>query len=439
MPDVLHWLGVRRIHRLVSMSNMKYDAIVGARHRGRRARQDSRRPGPGGRARRDGRQEGRRLLHRRRPVPDARTPRARPRAAACDERRSRDACAAARRRCAPPATMRERCAQHRRGRDRRGAVARISASTAARLDDAAARVARGHAPALSGSARFRTTAAGGISRPAASIAAPSSTRARRRDAATARARDRPDRRQRAARRRRRPGVALRRSRRRASASRARKGSASRASAPSWTARSRAARRPLRVDAEALARHRRGARSRAMFQVDDRQSAGRASTAAPRCCAGWARAGASPILRRAARPGALLRHAAPRQSRTVERAARSLRALLDAALRPIWLTGSALDGDSARRRVAPSRTPAAPAPTPGWVPFHKLSQWLAYSLLEPFEWAGVAVTDRDALTGAARIPQRRPAARHRRARAARSAPMPPPRGTSAASWSSNGAR
>jgi GTP cyclohydrolase II len=30
MPDVLHWLGVRRIHRLVSMSNIKYDAIVGA-------------------------------------------------------------------------------------------------------------------------------------------------------------------------------------------------------------------------------------------------------------------------------------------------------------------------------------------------------------------------------------------------------------------------
>jgi GTP cyclohydrolase II len=28
MPDVLHWFGVRRIHRLVSMSNMKYDAIV---------------------------------------------------------------------------------------------------------------------------------------------------------------------------------------------------------------------------------------------------------------------------------------------------------------------------------------------------------------------------------------------------------------------------
>ena len=30
MPDVLHWLGVRKIHRLVSMSNAKYDAIVKA-------------------------------------------------------------------------------------------------------------------------------------------------------------------------------------------------------------------------------------------------------------------------------------------------------------------------------------------------------------------------------------------------------------------------
>jgi hypothetical protein len=33
-----------------------------------------------------------------------------------------------------------------------------------------------------------------------------------------------------------------------------------------------------------------------------------------------------------------------------------------------------------------------------MPFHKLSQWLTYSLLEPFEWAGVTVTDLDALTG-----------------------------------------
>jgi GTP cyclohydrolase II len=30
MPDLLHWLGIKRIDRLVSMSDMKYDAIVGS-------------------------------------------------------------------------------------------------------------------------------------------------------------------------------------------------------------------------------------------------------------------------------------------------------------------------------------------------------------------------------------------------------------------------
>ncbi len=28
MPDVLHWLGVTKIDRFVSMSNMKYDAVT---------------------------------------------------------------------------------------------------------------------------------------------------------------------------------------------------------------------------------------------------------------------------------------------------------------------------------------------------------------------------------------------------------------------------
>jgi hypothetical protein len=45
-------------------------------------------------------------------------------------------------------------------------------------------------------------------------------------------------------------------------------------------------------------------------------------------------------------------------------------------------------------------PAVPGPglSSGWMPFHKLSQWLTYSLLEPFGWAGVTVTGLDALTG-----------------------------------------
>lgn len=34
----------------------------------------------------------------------------------------------------------------------------------------------------------------------------------------------------------------------------------------------------------------------------------------------------------------------------------------------------------------------------YVPFHKLSQWLTYSLIEPLEYGGIKVTDLDALTG-----------------------------------------
>ncbi len=43
---------------------------------------------------------------------------------------------------------------------------------------------------------------------------------------------------------------------------------------------------------------------------------------------------------------------------------------------------------------------APGPglTAGWMPFHKLTQWLTYSLLEPLEWAGIKVVGLDALTG-----------------------------------------
>jgi hypothetical protein len=40
----------------------------------------------------------------------------------------------------------------------------------------------------------------------------------------------------------------------------------------------------------------------------------------------------------------------------------------------------------------------PHPRVGLVPFHKLSQWLTYSLVEPLAEAGIRVTDLDALTG-----------------------------------------
>ena len=78
------------------------------------------------------------------------------------------------------------------------------------------------------------------------------------------------------------------------------------------------------------------------------------------------------------------------------AARVLGALLD-AFSGIWPSGQSLQGvplgDVWQHPVAGGEGLDA-----GWVPFHKLSQWLAYSLLEPFEWAGVRVHDVDALTG-----------------------------------------
>lgn len=39
-------------------------------------------------------------------------------------------------------------------------------------------------------------------------------------------------------------------------------------------------------------------------------------------------------------------------------------------------------------------------TNGLIPLHKLSQWLSYSLIEPLQRAGVAVTSADGLTGLA---------------------------------------
>lgn len=63
---------------------------------------------------------------------------------------------------------------------------------------------------------------------------------------------------------------------------------------------------------------------------------------------------------------------------------------------IWPNGFALHGvalgDTWRHPCA-----GGTGPSEGCVPFHKLSQWLAYSLFEPFERAGLRIVDRDVLT------------------------------------------
>lgn len=70
-----------------------------------------------------------------------------------------------------------------------------------------------------------------------------------------------------------------------------------------------------------------------------------------------------------------------------------------ALGPIWPGRMSLGGlplGDCWRHPAIRRDDA----TDGLVPLHKLSQWLAYSLIEPLEAAGVTVTDVDGLTGLA---------------------------------------
>src|SRR5205823_12946004 len=84
----------------------------------------------------------------------------------------------------------------------------------------------------------------------------------------------------------------------------------------------------------------------------------------------------------ARPGGLFETLIPDDENAIA-AADLLRGLQD-GLASIWPSGNVLDGvplgDVWRHRHA-----GGDERTAGWVPFHKLSQWLAYSLCAPFEW------------------------------------------------------
>jgi hypothetical protein len=78
-------------------------------------------------------------------------------------------------------------------------------------------------------------------------------------------------------------------------------------------------------------------------------------------------------------------------------AHAILSLLLSSLSGIWLTGNTI-GDEALGDVWRHSAVPGSAVSAGWMPFHKLSQWLTYSLLEPFGWAGVSVTGIDELTG-----------------------------------------
>ncbi len=97
-----------------------------------------------------------------------------------------------------------------------------------------------------------------------------------------------------------------------------------------------------------------------------------------------------------RPGGLFDLlVAPKDPATV--AAQDILSQLLMSLSGIWPADNAIAnlplGDCWRHDAV-----AGPGLTRGWMPFHKLSQWLCYSLLEPFGWAGVRVVGLDGLTG-----------------------------------------
>ena len=201
-----------------------------------------------------------------------------------------------------------------------------------------------------------------------------------------------------------PRLALPRSGDAARRSAAPKGWRSPASTCSRAARSRPIRAdPLRVDAAVLAAPDAPTTSRAASRCrDDNPLVGLDGRAAL-----LRRLGATVVARSPDVFGAR-RHAAARRP---VRSSRRARPTTDACRRrpscrsccthlgPIWpsrltLGGVAL-GDCWRH---PALT--TDDATNGLVPLHKLSQWLAYSLIEPLQRAGIEVTDIDGLTGLA---------------------------------------
>ncbi|MBC7769255.1 MAG: DUF1688 family protein [Phycisphaerales bacterium] len=150
---------------------------------------------------------------------------------------------------------------------------------------------------------------------------------------------------------------------------------------------------LRADAEALARFDAASLADA-FQVDPRNPLegldgrarllnrlGQVVDARPELFA----------LAETPRPGGLYDVLRTRTDNGVLQASIILDVLLE-ALGPIWENRPHLGG-----------VPLGdcwPVPALGHVPLHKLSQWLAYSLIEPLQRAGIAVVEIDGLTGLA---------------------------------------
>jgi hypothetical protein len=158
--------------------------------------------------------------------------------------------------------------------------------------------------------------------------------------------------------------------------------------------------PLRVDAATL-QQLSGEQLRAGFQVSDNnllvglegrlallRALGKIAAARPDIFA----------INDTARPGGLFDRLANATSSGAIAASVILSELLQ-LLGPIWPSRLMLDGVPLGDCWQHSLIVTSDC-TNGYMPLHKLSQWLAYSLIEPLQTAGLAVTDIDSLTGLA---------------------------------------
>jgi hypothetical protein len=175
--------------------------------------------------------------------------------------------------------------------------------------------------------------------------------------------------------------------------------------------------PLRVDAAALAAVDEASLGVALQVSPANPLVGLAGRALLLRALGQALAARTDLFGAPPRPGGLYDHLLrQRPAAGAVTATALLGAILD-GLAPIWPHGARIAGQPlgdcwphpalGARALTVLQPPSGPdatlAPTEagldaGLVPFHKLSQWLAYSLLEPFEWVSQPVVGVEALTG-----------------------------------------
>jgi hypothetical protein len=151
-------------------------------------------------------------------------------------------------------------------------------------------------------------------------------------------------------------------------------------------------KPWRADAAALSRVTSGALARAFQHDGGNELAGIEGRAAVLRRVGEVCAAYPDPFGTPARPGNLYDYwAARREELTAPEILRTVLRLFG----PIWPGRISLArvplGDCGRHPAVPGE---------GLVPFHKLSQWLTYSLVEPLEAAGLPVAEVDGLTGLA---------------------------------------